>query len=311
MKRLIIVGSPRSNGRSAHLAEMLFEACIDECPDDEVSLAPVSELDIAHCDGCDGCRNGDDHACVVDDDMTEIREIMDEADELVVVCPVYFSGAPAPMKALLDRCQPYFWTWERGGARRPMTLHIVGEGTNPNGYDALIDEVRSAFAVAGFSLERIVDWVGKIDETGEITSEGEEYVPQGREVKFARIDAADIENVHVIHEENLRQARKAKKKQAAAAKGAKERADAAGKQAGIAPAVQVIAGGAGQAGASRGATAGAATPAHGAKPSGGAREGSAARPQLNIHSVPKNQPKKGGAKGKQGKPSGGKGGRRG
>ena len=216
MKRLIIVGSPRSNGRSAHLAEMLFEACIDECPDDEVSLAPVSELEIACCDGCDGCR-GDDHVCVIDDDMTEIRDIMDGADELIVVAPVYFSGAAAPFKALLDRCQPYFWTWERGGARRPMTLHVVGEGGNPNGHDALVDEVRSAFAVAGFSLERIVDWTGKIDEDGEITAEGEEYVPQGRAVKFARIDAADIENVHVIHEENLRQARKAKKKQQSSA----------------------------------------------------------------------------------------------
>ena len=112
MKRLIIVGSPRSNGRSAHLAEMLFEACIDECPDDEVSLAPVSELAISACVGCDGCKNSEGHVCVFEDDMDEIREILDECDELIVVSPVYFSGAPAPMKALLDRLQPYFWTWE-------------------------------------------------------------------------------------------------------------------------------------------------------------------------------------------------------
>lgn len=283
---MIIVGSPRSDGRSAHLAEMLFEACIDECPDDEVSLAPVSELEIAHCDGCDGCRNGDDHACVVDDDMAEIRVIMDDADELVVVSPVYFSGAPAPFKALLDRCQPYFWTWERGGARRPMTLHVVGEGTNPNGYHALVDEVRSAFAVAGFSLERIVDWVGKIGDDGEILSEGEEYVPQGREVKFARIDAADIENVHVIHEENLRQARKAKKKQNAAAKKQAQTASPSRKDsdAGAPPEVCVIEGG-----ASRSQTQGDV----------------ASRPQLNIHSVPKGKS----AQKKQGQPK--KGGRRG
>ncbi len=290
MKRLIIVGSPRSNGRSARLAETLFEACIDECPDDEVSLAPVSELEIAHCDGCDGCRAREGHECVVDDDMGEIREIMDEADELVVVSPVYFSGAPAPFKALLDRCQPYFWTWERGGVRRPMTLHIVGEGTNPNGYDALIDEVRSAFAVAGFSLEHIVDWVGKISEDGEITAEGDEYVPQGREVRFARIDANDIENVHVIHEENLRQARKAKKRQAAVHQGPSRQSEAslAGSQ---------------TAKKSPTAAKGASGPAN---DRGSAKQ--AAKPQLNIHSVPKNQPKK--ASAKPAKRSGG-GGRRG
>ena len=44
MNRVIIVGSPRSGGRSAHLAEMLFEANIDECPEDELYLVPVSEL---------------------------------------------------------------------------------------------------------------------------------------------------------------------------------------------------------------------------------------------------------------------------
>ena len=33
--------------------------------------------------------------------------------------------------------------------------------------------VRSAFAVAGFELEMVLDWVGKIDENGEIVAEAE------------------------------------------------------------------------------------------------------------------------------------------
>ena len=40
MNRLIIVGSPRTDGRSAHLADLLFESCIDECPDDELAPPP-------------------------------------------------------------------------------------------------------------------------------------------------------------------------------------------------------------------------------------------------------------------------------
>ena len=35
--------------------------------------------------------------------MDEVRKHLDAADELIVVCPVYFAGAPAQMKALLDR----------------------------------------------------------------------------------------------------------------------------------------------------------------------------------------------------------------
>ena len=52
MKRVIVVGSPRSKGRSAYLAEMLFEASIDECPEDEIFLVPVSEVEIGPCFGC-------------------------------------------------------------------------------------------------------------------------------------------------------------------------------------------------------------------------------------------------------------------
>ncbi len=286
MKRLIIVGSPRSNGRSAHLAEMLFEACIDECPDDEVSLAPVSELAISACVGCDGCKNSEGHVCVFEDDMDEIREILDESDELIVVSPVYFSGAPAPMKALLDRLQPYFWTWEAGGNRRPMTLHIIGEGEGPNGYDALIDEVRAAGAVAGFRLDRIVDWVGKIDADGQIMAEGEEYVPEGRKVGFARIAADDIENIHVVHAENLRQARKAKKAEKAA--GAKQQS---GKQAGR--------------GVASADASSAAKPEH--RPANAndrnapGVQNAQGRPKLNIHSTSKSQGKRGsGPSGKRG-----------
>lgn len=195
MNRLIIVGSPRDNGRCAHLAELLFEACIDECPNDELALAPVSTLDIAPCAGCDACRplaparsgsnaeaagkpgqaDAEAPCCAFEDDMAEVYELLDAADELIVVSPVYFAGPPAQLKALLDRLQPYFWTDARTHAKRPATLHVVGEGGDPHGFDPLVGIVRSALSCAGFGLERVLDWVGRIDENGEITAEAVEY----------------------------------------------------------------------------------------------------------------------------------------
>lgn len=187
LNRLIIVGSPRTDGRSAHLANMLFETCIEECPDDELALAPVSTLDVGGCTGCDACRDNiaklvelgeeaidDDFApCVIDDDMQEIYELIDAADEITVVSPVYFAGPPSQLKALLDRLQPYYWTNARVEEKRPAVLHVVGEGGDPHGFSALVSIVRSALAVAGFRLETVFDWVGKIDENGEITAEAE------------------------------------------------------------------------------------------------------------------------------------------
>lgn len=200
MKRLIVVGSPRVSGRSAHLAEMLFEANIDEHPEDELFLVPLSEVEVGPCIACDGCREkssvtyrDDDgkevsvqrNRCVFDDDMQTLYDLFDDVDEVTVVSPVYFSGAPAQMKCLLDRLQPYYWANARAGEKRPATLHVVGEGGDPHGYDALVSEVRSALATAGFRLERILDWVGKIDEQGEIVAEARE-VAFGDNAKKAR-----------------------------------------------------------------------------------------------------------------------------
>lgn len=201
LNRLIIVGSPRTNGRSAHLANMLFETCIEECPDDELALAPVSTLSVAGCTGCDACRDNiaklaelgeeaidDDFApCVIDDDMQEIYEFIDAADEITVVSPVYFAGPPSQLKALLDRLQPYYWTNARVEEKRPAVLHVVGEGGDPHGFSALVSIVRSALAVAGFRLETVFDWVGKIDENGEITAEAE---VRSIEDLFAAADSA-------------------------------------------------------------------------------------------------------------------------
>ena len=199
MHRVIVVGSPRPDGRSALLADELFNACIEECPEDGVSIVSVASLEVSACRGCDACRvatemperlpEADDnlamipevvesgalaHRCVIHDDMTDVRKHLDAADELIVVSPVYFAGAPAQLKALMDRLQPYYWSGLRSQVRRPMVLHVVGEGGDPHGFEPLIGTARSAFACAGFELELVLDWVGKI-EGDEIIAEADEY----------------------------------------------------------------------------------------------------------------------------------------
>ena len=144
----------------------------------------------------------------------------------------------------------------------------------------------AAGAVAGFRLDRIVDWVGKIDADGQIMAEGEEYVPEGRKVGFARIAADDIESIHVVHAENLRQARKAKKAEKAA--GAKPQA---GKQAGR---------GVASADASSDAKP-ESQPANADDRNAPGVQNAQGRPKLNIHSTSKNQGKRGsGPSGKRG-----------
>lgn len=205
MHRTIVSGSPRADGRCAHLAQELFDACIDECPNDGVSLVSVSSIDVAGCIGCDACKQalakdsdevpefpeeGDPlepldrirksdsqrHVCVIEDDMQEVRKHLDAADELIVVSPVYFAGAPSQMKALMDRLQPYYWSGvRRQAAKRPLVLHVIGEGGDPHGIEPLIGSIRSAFAVAGFHLCEVLDWRGRIDADGTVLEDAREY----------------------------------------------------------------------------------------------------------------------------------------
>ena len=216
MNRVIVVGSPRVDGRSASLADELLYACIEECPDDGVSIVSVASTDVRPCTGCDACARALDaapdaleegdplwphpsveksdaalHRCVIDDDMAEVRKHLDAADELIVVSPVYFASVPAQFKCLLDRLQPYFRSDVRTRAKRPLILHVVGEGGDPHGFDPLVGTVRSAFSVAGFQLEAVFDWVGAIDADGAFVGEPREYpVPPAGPWFAAGADAA-------------------------------------------------------------------------------------------------------------------------
>ena len=125
--------------------------------------------------------------CVIEDDMSYIYENIEAADEIILVSPVYFSGAPSQLKALMDRLQPYYAQTAAAReaaaakgktfktAKKPLTLHVVGEGKSPRGYDALVETATAAFAVAGFKLDLIADWVGKISPAGEITGDAQMY----------------------------------------------------------------------------------------------------------------------------------------
>lgn len=245
MNRLIIMGSPRSHGRCAALAELLFDTYIEQYPHDAIFLAPISELTLdflhkqlpnasapvplaepsapAHMplaeanvsaqpsvapaqiqdvstqhvpQQFDCAQPGatqpaqlastqpvpvtsdpqqlDAYSYLFEcsDDMKELYAQLNCADELIIVSPVYFSGAPAEFKVLLDRMQPYYLRNRALGvekaAYKPAILHIVGEGGDPHGFKPLASEVTSAFSQAGFAVSRVLNWVGCISEDGSI-----------------------------------------------------------------------------------------------------------------------------------------------
>ena len=150
MNTLIVSGSIRPEGKSAFLSDALADALA--AAGDSVSLMRLSDdIDIDPCLACDFCKLGE--GCVIEDAMGDLCAMLDEADRLIVVSPIYFAGPPAQFKAVLDRFQVYYWTDARTKPKRPALLFAIGDGGDPHGYEPLVGIVSSALAVAGFSLE--------------------------------------------------------------------------------------------------------------------------------------------------------------
>lgn len=169
-----IAGSPRRHGNS----ERLLDACLEGARDAgaEVDELVVVEAGIAPCRGCNGCSLTGE--CVVRDRMTEVYPRLDAADAIVVASPVYFATVPAVLKALYDRCQPYwarrYVLGETPPPRRPGALLLVGGGGDPYGHDCAVASTRSVFAV--LAVDYTAEIVVEADSPSDIGRHPEELV---------------------------------------------------------------------------------------------------------------------------------------
>lgn len=161
-KHLIICGSPREKGRSSLVASQLYTHVVSVEPSASIAVFCVCDHTVEPCIACDACKK--DYACIIDDDMQLLYELLDTADRIHVVSPVYFAGPPAQLKAILDRMQPYFWENVRARPKRFAELYVVGEGNDPHGFEPLVTCVRSALSVAGFSLDAVHNLVGHVPD---------------------------------------------------------------------------------------------------------------------------------------------------
>ncbi|MCL2607935.1 MAG: flavodoxin family protein [Methanomassiliicoccaceae archaeon] len=98
-KMLMINGSPRNNGSSSEILNVISEKGVQKgfsC--EKVNLGG---LRISHCTGCKYCKkNG---KCAIDDDMTFLYNKIQDADAIAFSVPVYFGAETGLFKNFLDR----------------------------------------------------------------------------------------------------------------------------------------------------------------------------------------------------------------
>jgi putative NADPH-quinone reductase len=100
-KVVAIGGSPRRNGNSNSLLRIAVEAAEERGA--AIQCFYPSDLHIAGCLACQGCRRTPESTCVQQDDMQQLYTAIKECDVLVVASPVYFYSLSSWVKAVLDR----------------------------------------------------------------------------------------------------------------------------------------------------------------------------------------------------------------
>ncbi len=113
---LVLTGSPRKNGNSDMLADAFIKGA-DAAGHNAEKFAAGNHT-IAGCRACDACFTKDT-ACAFRDGFTELEPLLERADAIVFVTPLYFYGMSAQIKAATDRLYSYV------AGERPRTLHIA------------------------------------------------------------------------------------------------------------------------------------------------------------------------------------------
>lgn len=112
-KMIVVLGSPRTKGNSATLAQQVISGA--QSVGAEVESFYLHGMDIRPCNACDACLKTSEPACVIEDDMQLLYPKLQAADVIVVASPIYWFTVSAQTKLFMDRCYAF-----EGPGRNPL-----------------------------------------------------------------------------------------------------------------------------------------------------------------------------------------------
>jgi len=152
MKVVTLLGSPRSQGVSAKIANRIVETA-GQLGAEQRSFE-LNRLSYRGCQGCYACKTGRED-CVLRDDLTEVLAAVEEADLVVLASPVYYGEITSQLKGFVDRTFSYlvpdYRTNPQPSRLAPKKLIFVLTQGNPE---------ESAFADIFPRYERFLKWQG-------------------------------------------------------------------------------------------------------------------------------------------------------
>lgn len=122
MKIVGVIASPHVDGGGASLVRTALAAARD-------AGAAVSEVflpacRIEYCRDCRACMKLG--RCTIEDDFSKVRDLLVEADGIILCSPTYGAGMSARMKNLFDRLGQYAWLTSSLGGKYVAGIATAG-----------------------------------------------------------------------------------------------------------------------------------------------------------------------------------------
>lgn len=154
MNILVLNGSPRGNNSNTMKITKVFLDGINFKNSYCIEIINLIESKILPCRGCFSCWRKTPGKCIIDDDMTILREKYINADIIIWSFPLYYFGMPSHAKAFLDRLLPFNRPQinrENDGSnshslrydfsnKKYILISTCGFGTIEKNYEALINQ---------------------------------------------------------------------------------------------------------------------------------------------------------------------------
>jgi len=149
---LAITGSPRKDSTSSKLLiEFLDPFFRTNC---KIDVINAYQADVNPCTACGLCSL--EPRCIYNDKMSDIYNLIRDADIISISTPLYFSSFPAPLKSIIDRCQLLWEENRREGniLKRKKGLFFCAAGSDYNDiFSAVLTGIRHFFNSINTSLD--------------------------------------------------------------------------------------------------------------------------------------------------------------
>lgn len=127
MKTLILNGSPRKNGDTASLINLIRKDL-----QGEICEVRTYACEISPCTDCRYCRNHP--GCAIKDEMQAVYDTIQECDNILIASPLYFSELTGKLLDFASRLQTYYsarFFRNEDPIRKPKrgAVILVGGGT--------------------------------------------------------------------------------------------------------------------------------------------------------------------------------------